>query len=327
MITIAEPKTKTTKTKTRTVALTLDLVGVNRARLQALAIECLKAETIGIKAAIAKDAGELLARFPSFSTYAAFKKCFGLSYFASVNSSAKIEKSAKRKVDTLILYLAASQNAGIELCMFATKECRELCLVASGRAMMESGRDPSKQSIAIARIIKSWIFHFRADIARAVLSHEITSKGKAARKRERSFAVRLNGTSDIDHSETIREFPGVSFYDYTKRPLPAKLPANYSICYSFANFSPARVKQYQKAVSMGLNIAVPVIASDFEKAVSLPFAFNADRDDLRHLDKERGQLAILKVKRTPNLQANQANAFVLDFAGVQKLARLLSLQS
>ena len=289
-----------------------------------LAIQCIAAP-LNERPAIAKQAGELLASAPAFSTYAAFKRQFGLTYFASVNSSAKIEKSARKEVDTLILYLAASNNAGVELCKSATRECRALCLVCSGRAKMESGRDHSKRRIAIARVIKSWIMFYRSDIARAVLAHEIESKQKSALRKGRAFACRLNGTSDIDHSETIAAFPSVEFYDYTKNNLPDTLPANYSICYSFANFSPARVRQYRKALAMGLNIAVPVHADAFERAISLPYTFDADRDDLRHLDKESGQLAILKIKKSPNYESGKQSEFVLGFEGVRELARLIGL--
>jgi len=289
-----------------------------------LAIQCIAAP-LSARPAIAKQAGELLASAPAFSSYAAYKRQFGLSYFASVNSSAKIEKSARKEVDTLILYLAASNNAGVELCKSATKECRALCLVCSGRAKMESGRDHSKRRIAIARVIKSWIMHYRSDIARAVLAHEIVSNQASALRKGRSFACRLNGTSDIDHSETIAAFPSVPFYDYTKNNLPDTLPANYSICYSFANLSPARVRQYRKAIAMGLNIAVPVHADAFERAISLPYAFDADRDDLRHLDKESGQLAILKIKKSPNYESGKQSEFVLGFEGVRELARLIGL--
>jgi hypothetical protein len=190
---------------------------------------------------------------------------------------------------------------------------------------MERGRDHSKRKIAIARVIKSWIMHYRSDIARAVLAHEIVSKQKSALRKGKSFACRLNGTSDIDHSQTIAAFPNVPFYDYTKNNLPDSLPQNYSICYSFANLSPARVRQYRKAIAMGLNIAVPVHADAFKRATSLPYAFDADRDDLRHLDAESGQLAILKIKRSPNYESGKQSDFVLGFEGVRELARLIGL--
>ena len=289
-----------------------------------LAIQCIAAP-LNERAAIAKQAGALLEHAPAYSTYSAFKRLFHLSYFASVNSSSKIIKGADKEVDTLILYLAASNNAGVELCKSATKECRMLCLVCSGRAKMESKRDHSKRRIAIARVIKSWIMHYRSDIARAVLAHEIVSKQASALRKGRSFACRLNGTSDIDHSQTIAAFKDVSFYDYTKNNLPDALPANYSITYSFANLSPARVRQYRKAVAMGLNIAVPVHADAFKRATSLPYAFDADRDDLRHLDKESGQLAILKIKKSPNYESDKQSDFVLGFEGVRELARLIGL--
>ena len=296
--------------------------------LRKLAALCIEAQTIGEKAAIANEAKKLLATAPSFKNYAHFKRWSGLSYFASVDSSSKIVKGRKEKVNTLILYLAASKNAGIDLCRFASEDCRNLCLVKSGHALLESGLDAEKQTIAIARIIKTWIMVFREDIARDVLAFEIVSKEKSANKKGFEFAVRLNGTSDIDHSATINAFPLIQFYDYSKRPLQDDLPKNYSLTVSYANFAPFRVEQYRKAIAKGLNIAVAVTENAFKKAIeSLPFVFNADRDDLRYKDLEKGQLALLKIKTTANSRKNGVdNPFVLDFKEIKKLAKVAGIK-
>ena len=47
-----------------------------------------------------------------FKSYSAFKKDFGFSYFAGLNSSQKTVKGLKENFNTLILYLSASKNAG-----------------------------------------------------------------------------------------------------------------------------------------------------------------------------------------------------------------------
>lgn len=295
--------------------------------LKQLAIRCLSAKTIGEKAAIANEAKGLLKGAPSFKNYAHFKRWSGLSYFASIDSSSKIVKGRKSKVNTLILYLAASKNAGIDICQFASEDCRNLCLVKSGHALLEASLDASKQTIALSRIIKTWIMVFREDIARDVLAFEIVSKRKSAEKKGFGFAVRLNGTADIDHLKTIKAFQDITFYDYTKRPLQDDLPSNYSITVSYANFSPFRVQQYRKAVSKGLNIAVAVTPDAFEDALKkLSYVFNADRDDLRYMDKERGKLGLLKIKTTANSRKNGIdNPFVLDIKGIEKLAKVAGI--
>ena len=185
--------------------------------------------------------------------------------------------------------------------------------------MMESGRNPAFQSIALARIVKSWIFHFRADIARAVLSHEIKSKRKAASKRERSFAVRLNGTSDIDHSETIRDFPSVSFYDYTKR-----IDRNFDKCKNELNYhltlsAGSLFDTLGTAIKYRLNYAGvlnvkrnAVLPSHIEiNGIKFP-VIDGDITDWRIGDNnDTTNIVGLRVKRTPNQTEEMRKAFCI----------------
>jgi len=298
-----------------------------KSQLRALAVAILATDSKKEKQTIAKKAKGILegVTLPSNASQVLLKRTFGLSYYASVNSSAKIVKGAKSKVDTLILYLAASDNAGVEVCAYANV-CKLLCLVSSGRALMEKGRDFSKQRIAIARIVKTWIQVFRPDIGNAWLQLEINSKSKAAKKAGRKFAVRLNGTSDLDFSDIIRANPGTAFYDYTKRPLSEiERFANYHLTVSFASLQQWRVENYRKALAEGLNISVAVDAHAWQDALALPYTFDADRDDLRHLDPEKGQLALLKVKRVASSFQDKKGQFVLGLEGVKNLANILGL--
>lgn len=298
-----------------------------KSQIRTIAVACIATEDKKEKQTLASQAKAILedVSLPSKPSQAWFKKFFGLSYFASVNSSAKIVKGAKSKVDTLILYLAAAENAGVDVCEFANV-CKLLCLVSSGRALMEKGQDPSKQRISIARIIKTWIQVFRPDIGNAWIQLEIESKSKAAKKAGRKFAVRLNGTSDLDFSDIIRANPEIAFYDYTKRPLSEiERFANYHLTVSFASLQNWRVENYRKAINEGLNISVAVDAKDFEASLALPYAFDADRDDLRHLDPEKGKLALLKVKRVATSFQDKKGQFVLGKRGVENLANILGL--
>lgn len=295
--------------------------------LKDLAVACIATEHKKEKQALASQAKGILegVSLPLKPSQAWFKLTFGLSYFASVNSSAKIIKGAKSKVDTLILYLAAADNAGVDVCEFANV-CKLLCLVSSGRALMEKGQDPSKQRISIARVIKTWIQVFRPDLGNAWLQLEIDSKSKAAKKAGRKFAVRLNGTSDLDFSDVIRANPDKPFYDYTKRPLTEveRFP-NYHLTVSFASLAGWRVANYRKALAEGLNISVAVDANAWQAALALPYAFDADRDDLRHLDPEKGKLALLKVKRDASSFQDKKGQFVLGLEGVKHLAQVLGI--
>lgn len=296
-------------------------------QLRSLAIACLASEHHQRKS-IAMEASDLLrrAKLPELPcNLATFKRFFGPKYMGKVNSSSKILKGESKGVDSFILYLAAADNAGINICKYSTPDCIRLCLVESGKANMENGQAFEKQNIHIARIIKTWIWVFAPDIARHWINLEIGRDKAKAEKAGKKFCARLNGTSDLDFTETIETWPGVSFYDYTKRPFDSlgldRLP-NYSICYSFANFAPARMREYRKALQAGCNLAIPVIAKDFDKILQLPYCFSADRDDLRHLDREKSSFAILKVKRTRNLRDGNGS-FVLSFTQVVELKEQL----
>ena len=83
--------------------------------------------------------------------------------------------------------------------------CHVDCLVSSGMMRMK------KQQIAmISRTL--YYINFKKEFM-AQLKLEIN---KGYKKHGDNFAVRLNGTSDINWKDIISEFPNVQFYDYTK---------------------------------------------------------------------------------------------------------------
>jgi hypothetical protein len=244
----------------------------------------------------------------NYTTKAKLLKGLQISYFASVNSSQKIEKGKKENFDTLVLYLSASKNAGVDLCKFASTGCRLACLVASGHALIE--KRSGKNKIDVSRIVKSWLTIYRKDIAEAVLCSEIESAKKRAERKGRKFSVRLNGTSDIDFYNVINAFPDVQFYDYTKDPERVEL-ANYHLTFSYSQANKARINHYKQAIERGQSIAFPVIASDFEQACELPDCYSMDNTDLRFLDNS-GKYGILKAKVTENLKDGVKNKFLLS---------------
>lgn len=251
----------------------------------------------------------------NYTTKAKLLKDLQISYFASVNSSQKIVKGEKLNFDTLVLYLSASKNAGVDLCKFASTGCRLACLVASGHALLESRA--GKNTIAISRIVKTWLTVYRRDIAESVLCAEIESAKKRAEKRGRKFAVRINGTSDLCFNDVINAFPNVQFYDYTKNPERVALP-NYHLTFSYADLSKSRIKHYRQALKRGQSIAFPVIASDFEEACEMPDCYSMDNTDLRFLDNS-GKYGILKAKVTNDLQAGVKNKFILSANELRKV--------
>jgi hypothetical protein len=255
----------------------------------------------------------------TYTTKAKLLKDLQVSYFASVNSSQKIEKGKKQNFDTLVLYLSASKNAGVDLCKFASTGCRLACLVASGHALIE--KRSGKNKIDVSRIVKSWLAIYRKDIAETVLLAEIESAKKRAERKGRKFSVRLNGTSDIDFYNVINAFPDVQFYDYTKDPERVELP-NYHLTFSYSQASKARVNHYKQAIERGQSIAFPVIASEFEQACALPDCYSMDETDLRFLDNA-GKYGILKAKVTENLKEGVKNKFLLSVKDLKKVIELI----
>ena len=255
----------------------------------------------------------------TFTTKAKVLKDLQISYFASVNSSQKIEKGKKQNFDTLVLYLSASKNAGVDLCKFASTGCRLACLVASGHALIE--KRSGKNKIDVSRIVKSWLAIYRKDIAETVLLAEIESAKKRAERKGRKFSVRLNGTSDIDFYNVINAFPDVQFYDYTKDPERVELP-NYHLTFSYSQASKARINHYKQAIERGQSIAFPVIASEFEQACALPDCYSMDETDLRFLDNA-GKYGILKAKVTENLKEGVKNKFLLSVKDLKKVIELI----
>jgi hypothetical protein len=242
------------------------------------------------------------------------------SYLGSVNSSSKIAKTDKvLDIDTYVLYLAPASLSGHNVCAKATKECITGCLNTSGRAKMPK----SGITIMNARINKTKFFYDQRERFNEILFHEIKlAKGRTERKGKK-FAVRLNGTSDLNpilfkhEGKTVLEtYPDVQFYDYTKilnRIEVAKKHANYDLTFSFTghNWSDC-------LIALENNVRVAVIF-DIKAGQPLPDTFNGftvidgDKYDYRPLD-EKNVIVGLRWKNIANKQANteiRNSAFVV----------------
>jgi len=255
----------------------------------------------------------------NYKTKAKLFRDLQIYYLASVNSSQKIVKGEKLNFDTLILYLSASKNAGVDLCKYASTGCRLACLVESGHSLMSSRS--GKFTIQISRIVKSWLCIYRKDIANEVLKTEIETAQKRAERKGKKFAVRLNGTSDIEFYDVINAFQDVQFYDYTKDFTRLELP-NYHLTFSYSNDSKARIKHYKEAIRKGQSIAFPVLASDYQDAIALRDCFDMDSTDLRFLDNS-GKYGILKVKLNDNLQDGIKNKFILSLDELKQVIQTI----
>lgn len=266
------------------------------------------------------------------------------SYLGSVNASSKIVKGESLNLDTYILYLAASDLSGVvNTCSHASEGCRAACLVNSGRASFDQG-------INRARILRTAIYAASRKHFSVLLFDEIAkAKAKAARN-GRTFAVRLNGTSDlsprafkVDGVNVLEAFPDVAFYDYTKVWARADQvwPANYALTYSWTDG-----REWSDAVALmqrGHAVAVPFADLNragrikVARAATLPTrwtqidtegrtlwsfeVFDGDQTDARFMDriegapKEGGYIVGLRAKRSTleGERAALASGFFVEF--------------
>ena len=268
----------------------------------------------------AKKFGILLKaeRYFQALTYTTKGKLFkeiGISYFAAVDSSQKVEKGKVENFQTLILYLSAGKNAGADICSFASTGCRLACLVGSGHSLIE--KRAGKHVIDVSRIVKTWLAVYRKEIAIEVLKEEIRLASNRAEKKGFKFAVRLNGTSDLDFYEIYESFPQIQFYDYTKNP--GRVPLhNYHLTFSYSQANKARLTHYKQAQARGQAIAFPVRADEFVQACDLVDCFSMDKTDLRFLDKA-GKYGILKAKQTENLAQGIKENFILSLRELKQI--------
>lgn len=246
-----------------------------------------------------------------FTTIADAKRKTKLSYLGGVNVSQKIIKSQKTdRVMTYCLYLAPAKTSGYQVCPFSTPECRKGCLATSGRARIEllGGIDMIKN----CRINKTRLFFEQQTFFMDWLITEINSKLKTATKKSMGFAVRLNGTSDIDWVNVIHKgknifqhFPTVQFYDYTKQASKFdNVPENYHLTLSYTGHN---WTECQKRLDTGVNVAMVFNIGDTKP---LPIKFggytvlNGDITDLRIKDA-KGIIVGLHWKNIADKKANK----------------------
>ena len=251
----------------------------------------------------------------------------GRTLTTDARANPKVAKSADA-VGTLTLPLhlapANSGGAGVNVCPFAGA-CIDLCLDGAGNPVYQDGKTRARKARTV-------LYANARDSFMTLLLAEIAAHVAASRAARMDCAVRLNATSDIlyeripvtvpddlaawiarrydvhvasgAHPNIMHAFPSVTFYDYTKVPpkhRAARLPANYSLTYSYDPANDAR--DLADAVSRGWNVAVPV---QVRKGQPLPDAFAIDGVQLPAIDGDlhdfrpadpRGVFVLLRFKR------------------------------
>lgn len=236
---------------------------------------------------------------PEFTTIANAKKQTGLSYLGGCNVSQKIIKS--QKVDAILtycIYLAPANTSGYNVCPSATNECKKGCLATSGRARIElqGGID----MIHDCRIKKTKLFFEQQDFFMCWLVAELQMYQRKAIKKNLGFAVRLNGTSDIDYvnvrlngNNIFELFPDIQFYDYTKVITKLNnIPSNYNLTLSYTG---RNTNECINHLTNGGNVAMIFNTKVLPKTWKGFNVINADISDSRFKDT-KGSIAGLKWK-------------------------------
>jgi hypothetical protein len=254
----------------------------------------------------------------------------GLSYLGVCSSSSKIKKNSKiLNIDTYILYLAPHLLSGYNTCPMATTDCIKGCLNTSGRAGMKI-KSNNESRIIKSRIEKTKMFYENRDFFFAWLIAEIKGAKKLSESKGNDFAVRLNGTSDLNwnvykiNGKTIFEiFPDVQFYDYTKVPSRFNnIPSNYHLTMSYTgyNWDACKTildKEYNVAVVFNIQ---KWYNNRIENIVPLPKTFkgypviDGDVTDYRPYD-EKGSIVALRFKRIADKSVQEnviKSKFVID---------------
>lgn len=231
-------------------------------------------------------------RFQGLSYYQWLKK-LEISYLGSYCNSAKEIKSLKSGCLTYMLYLAPSNLSGYQTCP-NDKYCKELCLNRSGQNKVQTltaKNDLSK--VDKSRIKKTKLFYENRELFMFLLCHEIERFYNKAKDMKLSFAVRLNGTSDlspelfkVDNMCILNYYKDIQFYDYTKVYNRIKLLSkynNYDLTFSYNGYNWDECKNF-----LDNNGKVAVV---FEKYMPEYFkgykVIDANGYDMRFLDKPK----------------------------------------
>lgn len=223
-----------------------------------------------------------------------------MAYLASTKSvlgtSAKVEKGEKYEYMTKVMYLAPFNLSGLQMCPNATPACKRDCLGHS------AGKLVFQQQ---SEILRTWAMHYHGSVFQFKLDHAIKMLGFDASINGMKAAVRLNGSSDLDWSETVARHAssGVTFYDYTKdfeRAL-ASVDTDYHHTFSVSE-SPESLARAVYHVQCGGTAAVvthrsKAKAKAFGDWMSQHYGIrvaDGDRHDLRFLDK--GAMVTLSAK-------------------------------
>ena len=194
-------------------------------------------------------------------------------------------KTAKNDLETFILYMApADQVEGLNLCPFASPGCKKSCLYSAGRGKFSN--------VQASRINKSKFWGYDRANFYVQLANELLKIHDKAIKQNKQIAVRLNGTSDIDHLHLLQRYSGIDFlesfydnllfYDYTKNfnHIRKYTGSTYKLTFSR---SETNENDAYLTLQHGGNVAI-VFADELPETWNGYQVINGDETDLRYFD-------------------------------------------
>lgn len=192
-------------------------------------------------------------------------------------------KTAKNNLQTFILYLAPSDIIGTHnLCPMASAGCKSSCLYSAGRGRFSN--------VQLSRINKAKFWAYDRQAFYIQLANELLKIHEKSNFEK--IAIRLNGTSDIDHLSLLKRYTGIDFldgfysnllfYDYTKNINVFKryFGTNYKLTFSK---SETNFDECLEVINMGGNIAA-VFAAELPEEYGGIKVINGDESDLRYFD-------------------------------------------
>jgi flavodoxin len=193
-------------------------------------------------------------------------------------------KTIKNDLETFIFYMAPSDLSGFNVCAFASKGCIKACLNTAGRGVFNN--------VQLARINKTKFWGFNREGFYIQLANEILRILDKTIKKNIKIAIRLNGTSDINHLDLLKRYSGIDFldpfyssllfYDYTPN-------SNYINKYKNSNYKltfSRKENNENKCIEVlnnGGNVAV-VFRNELPQYWNGFKVINGDDTDLRYFD-------------------------------------------
>jgi hypothetical protein len=202
-------------------------------------------------------------------------------------------KTAKNEIPTFILYLAPADIIGTHnLCPMASDGCKKACLYSAGRGKFSN--------VQQSRINKAKFWAYDRENFYIQLANELMNIFDKSLKTGQKYAIRLNGTSDIDHLHLLKKYSGIDFldpfyssllfYDYTKNINHIKKYINTSYKITFSR-SEINDKQVNEVLNSGGNVAI--VFNQLPETYKGYKVINGDLTDLRYFDPKNVVIGLI----------------------------------